>query len=240
MNQAQINIIRDLLRDLKAIVKRYDSVGEDDRNAFYLPHEVQQLWHKKSIKVVLGLQSHEHVELVYSQMTCLLTILVTIHASGSLQHFTDIFFWGKSQPRITDEALPLRKADIYWYDNEPAMLDIFFKAQFMFKPYCFDVTDDELTVIDPKFRLPFEEDPKLVARGGYGQASVAKICPAYFRENDTVNYQTKLVALKKIASGEIFEIESRNLRVLKKSIRSARAVMVSSDRFTSVKGLINV
>jgi serine/threonine protein kinase len=227
MNQEQIKIIRDLLRELKSIIKRYDADTEDVRNAFYLPEDVQKLWvDKRKIITLLGLQkSSEFVEPTYSQMTGILTTLVTINAKDCLQNFTSLFFGTKAQPQLTDDALPLSKDDIYWFQNEPAMLDLFFSKQFMFAPYRFSVTDDkELTTILPQCRLPFEEDPKFIASGGYGEVSVAKICPSYFRENDTVNFQSKLVAIKKIKQGEFFQIEARNLRVLKKSIRSARAI----------------
>jgi len=184
MDRDKLALIRDIINELRDVTKCQD----DFSKAYILPTDAQRLWADRTrISTVLNLRSTSAlVRIIYDEMTTLLTILVFSNATLCLENFRKHFF-RNNRPKLTDRNLPLKASQVDFLEAEPALIDRFLENQYRFCPYVIEISDQEVTTIDQKYRLPFEEDPQVIGSGFHGEVAIVPISPGYLKQqNGTV------------------------------------------------------
>ena len=174
-------LISIIINELKDVTKCRD----DYSKAYVLPADAKSLWTDRTrISRVLNLQyTSPLVNTIYNEMTRILTILVFSNANLCLENFQKHFF-RSGPPRLTDRDLPLGPDRIDFLGAEPALVHLFLENQYRFCPHVIEISDEEVTTIDQKYRLPFEKDPQAIGSGFYGEVAIVPISPGYLRRQD--------------------------------------------------------
>jgi hypothetical protein len=159
-----------------------------DESLFYFcPRDLQARWNSNRVGRMLSFNDRDLIKTILEKMTCILTILIMIHADDTLENFRANLFQG-TKPIVTDQDLPLSLEELFFIKSNFTKKE-FEKLQWHFCPYTIRISGDEVIEVDSRFKLPFESNPKEteIGCGASGEVSVVKISPGHLIRSNNID-----------------------------------------------------